>query len=184
MTRVKSAQAANSEVALQGRATTHTLAEQRAAFAAQMREMALSDLSQVSARLKQLHAELERKDGRKWTHYELAQAMDIPPRTFQSWENGEVENRDGKGYEKMARWYSRKLGHKITRPWIVFGDSEPGDLMDSLKDAGGPSLKSIEDRIAALETTLLARLGVAQTDLEALLRSQELPKRGRGGNRK
>jgi transcriptional regulator with XRE-family HTH domain len=184
MTQVKSAQPATREVALQRRGDARTLAARRAAFAAQMRDMALSDLSEVSARLKQLHAELERKDGRKWTHYELAQAMAIAPRTFQSWENGEVENRDGKGYEKLARWYSRKLGRKITRPWIVFGDGAEGaDLMDSLSDAEGSSLKRVEDRLAALETELLSKLGEVQTELEGLRQTIERPQRRKAGTR-
>ena len=86
MTQVKSAQDRTKKLALRKRATPHSLAARRAAFAAQMRDMALSDLADVSKRLKDLHAELERKDGRKWTHYDLAEKMDIRPRTFQSWE--------------------------------------------------------------------------------------------------
>jgi transcriptional regulator with XRE-family HTH domain len=124
MTQVKGAQAKDRQVALRKRADDRSLAQRRADFAAQMRDMALSDLAQVSSRLKALHKEWEAKDGKRWTHYELAAAMKIPPRTFQSWENGEVENRDGKGYDKMARWYSRKLERKITRHWILFGEGE------------------------------------------------------------
>jgi hypothetical protein len=83
--------------------------------------MALSDLAQVSARLKALHKELERKEGRRWTYYDLSEATGIPHRTWQSWEGGEVENRDGKGYEKMARFYTKKLGREVTKAWILFG---------------------------------------------------------------
>jgi transcriptional regulator with XRE-family HTH domain len=118
-----------------------SLASRRAAFAAQMREMALSDLKQVSERLKELHKELELKDARKWTHYDLAREMGIRPRTFQSWENGEVENSNGKGYDKMARYYSRKLGRKITRQWIVFGATEA---------AAEPQGGSDEEKLSAL----------------------------------
>lgn len=95
MTQVKRMQQNHTQVALRSGRAAHSLAARRAAFAAQMRDMALSDLADVSKRLKDLHAELERNDGRKWTHYDLAEKMDIRPRTFQSWENGEVENRNG-----------------------------------------------------------------------------------------
>ena len=109
MTQVNRAQGRSEKVALCKRATVRSLAERRADFAAQMRAMALSDLSDVSRRLKALHADLEHRTGRQWTQYELADKLGIPHRTFQSWENGEVENRDGRGYDKMARFYSRRL---------------------------------------------------------------------------
>src|SRR4051794_21390907 len=124
MTQVDGAQGTTPQLALKSRASRHSLASRRADFAARMREMALSDLSDVSERLKSLHRELELKDGRRWTQYELANKMEIPPRTFQSWEAGEVENRDGVGYDKIARFYSRRLGRKISRTWILFGDGQ------------------------------------------------------------
>jgi transcriptional regulator with XRE-family HTH domain len=131
MTQVKGAQEDSREVALRMRATPHSLAQRRASFEAQMRDMALSDLNALSDRLKALHKRLEQVDGRKWTQYQLADKMDIPPRTFQSWENGEVENRGGEGYEKIARFYRRKLGDKtITRQWIVFGDQAQAPAPD------------------------------------------------------
>lgn len=177
MTQVKSAQAERQKVALRKRAETPSLAQRRAAFAAQMREMALSELSDVSKRLKDLHREWEKKDGRKWTHYELAAAMDIAPRTFQSWENGEVENRDGKGYDKFAKFYSRKLGRKITRHWILYGANEPGESGDFTrleKEAAAPPAtdREVATQLAALakevralraqQTKLLARLAKAE----------------------
>jgi transcriptional regulator with XRE-family HTH domain len=124
MTQVKSARLNHRELARYLGADHRSLTARRAAFAAQMRAMALSDLSEVAIRLKGLKGELERREGRKWSDYDLAAEMGIKPRTFQSWQNGEVENRDGKGYDKMARFYSRKLGRKIARKWILFGDDE------------------------------------------------------------
>lgn len=121
MTQVKSAQHTSVQVALRPGKDPRTLAQKRADLVAQVNAMALADLQEVSARLKALHKELERKDGRKWTQIDLADATGIPYRTLQSWETGQVENRGGKGYEKLARFYSRKLGRKITREWIVFG---------------------------------------------------------------
>lgn len=150
MTQVKSAQEERQKVALRKRAETPSLARRRAAFAAQMREMALTDLENVSARLKSLHKEWERKDGRTWTQLELAEAMRIPYRTFQSWENGEVENSDGKGYDKFARFYSRKLGRKITRHWILFGDTQPvAETPKSKAPVGGLSAPPSESDLAA-----------------------------------
>ena len=154
MTQVKSAQENPRQVALRKRANARTLAQRRAAFAAQMRDMALSDLSQVSARLKRLHKELEEREGREWTQQQLAEKTGIPYRTFQSWENGEVENRDGKGYDKIARFYSRKLERKVTRKWIVFGDEDRkperpnGDLLGQLDEAD--QLSRIERKLDSL----------------------------------
>lgn len=132
-----------------------------------MRKMALSDLSQVSTRLKGLKAELERKEGRKWADYDLAAEMGIKPRTFQSWQNGEVENRDGKGYDKMARFYSRKLGRKITRQWILFGDENATTEVSEPVNAPEPSeverlRQELLDEMGAMKTELLAEIEKAR----------------------
>lgn len=164
------------QLALRKRADGRSLAARRAAFAEQMRQMALSDLSQVKDRLKGLHAELERVDGRKWTHYDLAAKMDIPPRTFQSWENGEVENRDGKGYDKIARFYSRRLGRKITRNWILFGD-EPKlvDVATPLNGNGnGEEPELTRERAVAELSNQIGELAQVvlrlEADIQGLLR--------------
>lgn len=158
-----------------------TLAARRAAFASQMRTMALTELSEVSKRLKSLHAELERKEGHKLTHYVLADKMKIAPRTFQSWENGEVENSDGKGYDKMARYYSRRLGRKITRNWILFGCEEVPPVRSigveqTSNDTGADPSQGIIDRLEAIQTQLTAaaadRADMQQrlTEIERLLK--------------
>ena len=187
MTQARHAQRRPNQVALPQRATARNLAQQRAAFAAQMRAMALSDLKQVSERLKGLHKELERVDGRKWTHYELAQKMGIPPRTFQSWENGEVENSDGKGYDKMARFYSRKLGRKITRQWIVFGEipatKPPTESpLDALSGPNGST--ALAEQVAELQSEtaeLRSELALVRTDLQDVLSLLRRDGRGRAG---
>lgn len=152
MTQVKSAQRSGRQLARYPSADHRSLASRRAAFAAQMRDMALSDLKQVSERLKELHKELELKDARKWTHYDLAREMGIRPRTFQSWENGEVENSNGKGYDKMARYYSRKLGRKITRQWIVFGAMEVAPVATG--DSDEEKLSELSEAVSALQEQL------------------------------
>lgn len=159
MTQASSAQLPTRELAWKPARKGLTLAQQRANFAAQMRAMALSDLEQVSKRLKGLHVEWEREDGRRWTHYELAAAMKIAPRTFQSWENGEVENTNGKGYDKIAAWYSRRLGRKITRNWIVFGCDKPQPVAKPSQNGTSakraePTLGEILDRLEAVLTQL------------------------------
>lgn len=167
------------ELALRKRATPHSLAARRRNFAAQMHDMAVSDLSNVSKRLKGLHSDLERETGRRWTHYDLADAMKIAPRTFQSWENGEVENRDGKGYDKMARFYSRKLGRKISRQWILFGDEQPAKAVPA-PDPFAPtelaelaaSVAELRREMQAARTELRAELASARTVLEDLRRNQ------------
>jgi hypothetical protein len=176
MTQVKSAQQLPRELARYLGADHRSLAARRTAFAAQMRAMALSDLSQVAKRLKGLKAELERKDGRKWSDYELAAEMNIKPRTFQSWQNGEVENRDGKGYDKMTRFYSRKLNRKITRKWILFGDEETSaspEVADPVSEPEPTEVdqlrKELRGEMQAMKTQLLG-------EIEKVRRSRASPK--------
>jgi transcriptional regulator with XRE-family HTH domain len=80
--------------------------------------MAVTDLSQVSARMK----DLRKATGLK--QHEVAQKLGEPPRTFQSWENGEVET-DRANYKRVAAFYSRRLKpRKVTANWILFGQDE------------------------------------------------------------
>jgi len=67
MTQVKCAQDERQQLALRKRADRRSLAQRRADFAAQMREMTISDLAGVANRLEALHKELERKTSRTWT---------------------------------------------------------------------------------------------------------------------
>lgn len=162
------------EVALRKRASQPTLAHRRADLSAQIREMALTDLKNVSKRLKALHTELEEKEGRRWTHYQLAEGMKIPPRTFQSWENGEVENRNGEGYDKMVRWYSKRLGRKITRNWVLFGEGEAKaptpDVMGQLNGSteADEQLREILGGILERQTELLSKVESVLAEQERL----------------
>jgi ribosome-binding protein aMBF1 (putative translation factor) len=184
MTQVKSAQKISVELARYHGADHRSLAERRAAFAAQMRDMALSDLNQVSSRLKDLHHEFEEKDGRRWAHYDLAREMGIKPRTFQSWENGEVENRNGKGYDKMARFYSRKLNRKITRQWILFGDapaSEPADPVSEPEPREVDQLRRVVAEYGEAQTELSKELvSLRRSQEETLMRVERLEHGGEG----
>jgi transcriptional regulator with XRE-family HTH domain len=130
MTQVKSAQGERGKSAWRKRAGGRTLAQRRADLEAQVRRhlgteelMALTDLSQVKARLKDLHRQLDRREGRKVTQYEIADSIDVPHRTFQSWENAEVET-EGRNYDKLARFYTERLGREVTRNYILFGQDE------------------------------------------------------------
>lgn len=123
MTQASSAQPKRQQRAWKAESNGRTLAQRRADFAAQMRDMALSDLSAVAERLRVLHARLERETDRRWGQQEIAQKANVAYRTFQAWEGGKNENADGKGYEALARFYRRQLKDKtITRNWIVWGD--------------------------------------------------------------
>lgn len=124
MTQVKGAQKNSGQLARYSRRDPRSLAERRAAFAAQMRAMALADKQAVARRLRELKLEYERLEGHEIADYDLAPAIGVKYRTYQSWVNAEVENRDGKGYDRIVRFYSRKLGRKITRHWLLFGSGE------------------------------------------------------------
>lgn len=185
MTQVKGAQEFNGQLARYPGADHRSLAARRAAFAAQMRAMALSDLKEVSGRLKALKRELELKDGQKWADYDLAAAMGIKPRTFQSWQNGEVENRSGKGYDKMARFYSRKLDRKITRKWILFGDDEEAQGQpEAAKPVSEPEpsavdqlRRELEDEMDSMKTELLEEIEKVR---DAQASSTPIPKPAEG----
>lgn len=135
-----------------------------------MRDMALADLQAVAERLRALHDRLNQQTGKTWGQQEVAQEAGVAYRSFQTWEGGHNENTNGKGYEKLAAFYRRKLGDRsITRNWIVFGDhedtSEPAPSTDDLSQL---------DRIEALLVGIFTRLPDAETaldeDLEESLR--------------
>jgi transcriptional regulator with XRE-family HTH domain len=128
--------------------------------------MALTEPDQVSARLKEL-----RKRAGNPAQYKVADALNVPPRTFQSWENGEVETDKG-NYEKIARWYSRQLKQKVTANWILFGqDREPPlapGTPDVIGSLNGNSASGDTDELRAQ----LDRIEQRQTDLAALIEAQ------------
>jgi len=170
MTQVNSAQLGGRELALRSRADGRSLARRRADFAAQMRAMALSDLKEVADRLDGLHKRLEQKDGRRWTQQDLAAGIGIPYRTYQAWAGGKNENRSGDGYDKIVRFYRRKLSDKtITRNWLVFGDESgvPSEGMEEQSPdlSGSSQLEAKLDRILRELSELKTDLGEIGTEL-------------------
>lgn len=139
MTQASYTQRRRTKVASQRTARVRTLAERRADFEAQMREcsakdgiVALTELSQVSERIKQLRERTGLKQ------YEVASAINVPPRTYQSWENGEVET-DRENYVKIGK----ELGASAN--WILFGqeDEPPFDVGPTPGVTGGSDMDEI-----------------------------------------
>ena len=174
MTQVNNAQHAGRKVASHPHARRRTLAQRRADVEEQIRAcvandltMALTEPEQVKSRMKAL------RDRTGMKQHEVAHELGEPPRTFQSWENAEVET-DRDKYDKIAAFYSAKLGTTVTANWILFGqDVEPPlpsatpDLVRAL-DQPDPAadLRAQLDRMERLLTALASRLGVDVRDLE------------------
>jgi DNA-binding XRE family transcriptional regulator len=210
MTQVNSAQRNGRKVASTVHARVRTLAARRADFERQVRlrlaadpTMALTEPEQVSARLKEL-----RKRAGGPPQYKVANALDVPPRTFQSWENGEVET-DRANYERVARYYSKQLKQKITSNWILFGqdvapplngDRDNLETPDVLSDLSQkPDQGVLADIVARLDTIqqnqqdlaalIEASVGALTVQSEAILEQlrptseQQQPAQGRGRKR-
>lgn len=111
-------------------------------YAARNGIVAISELAEVSRRIK----ELRKRSGLK--QYEVAAKINVPPRTYQSWENGEVET-DKSNYAKVGRLFGASAN------WILFGqEHEPG--LDAERPPAQPdetlaALKRIEERLSELE---------------------------------
>lgn len=141
-----------------------------------------SELPAVSTRLKDLRAELARVRGvREVSQYAVAHEMGKAPRTFQSWENGEVEPR-GPGYGPLADYYTEQLGRKITKNWIMFGQEEvpampapTPDVLDKLNPSEA-TVDALRQEVEALRFELLAELAAAREAQAAVLR--RLPPEG------
>lgn len=77
------------------------------------------DLSGLSERLKALRGRLA------LTQAEVAVELHLARRTFQSWENGEVQTTI-RNYERLASYYAEKLGEHISVSYLLFGrDQRP-----------------------------------------------------------
>jgi hypothetical protein len=136
MTQVNRAQAAPNILASTPRATGRTLAQRRADLEHQIRSrvaqnMALTDPVHVRQRMKEL-----RKRAGNPSQYKVADDLRVPPRTFQSWENAEVET-DRRNYDKVAAYYTKKLKQKVTTNWILFGQDEEPPLPAATPDLLG-----------------------------------------------
>lgn len=134
-----------------------------------MRDMALSDLSEVARRLAELQAELSQKTARNWTQQDIAAGAGIAYRTYQTWVGGKNENQSGEGYDKLARFYSRKLGRKVTRRWILMGDPAPRPEED-------PPETLISQAKAELRAEIAGELDALATRLSKLERAARQPK--------
>lgn len=133
------------------------------------------ELPAVSGRLKALRAELARKEGSRITQYQLAERINVPPRTYQSWENAEVET-EGENYGKIAAFYSRKLGRRVTKNFILYGqDTVPAlpspEATSEDNDVDAEHLEQIETRLADLNEKVdrIASVAEANSEILALL---------------
>lgn len=184
MTQVKGAQGKRIESAWRKRARGRTLAARRANEEARLaqffelnEQMALTDLAEVKQRLHELHHRLNAREGRRVTQYEIAEALNVPHRTFQSWEGGKVET-EGENYDLMAAFYSERLGEPITRNWILFGSDEEPPLCEAGPSEGGATGERLErveqmlEEVAAQQTELLAAVGEIQQTLQGRPHSQ------------
>lgn len=147
-----------------------------------------NELPAVSKRLKGLRKELARKEGRRVPQYEVAHDLNVPPRTYQSWENGEVET-DGENYTRIARYYKRKLRRPVSRNYILYGTEKAPALPSAPRmqerEISGPAsredVESLEHRIDQLVqqvgaiSGLLAKVSESQERLLRLLPPDEQP---------
>lgn len=123
--------------------------------------MALTDPAQVRSRMKLL------RDRAGLKQYEVAAGINEAPRTFQSWENAEVET--GKAnYEKVARFYTKKLKEKISANWILFGQEVPPAVVapPALNGNVPPTMQDQLDRIEKTLADILERLPTAEEQAE------------------
>jgi DNA-binding transcriptional regulator YiaG len=195
MTQSSRTQGRGDKLASHQHATGRTLTQRRADLERQIRQaiendprMALTDPQQVSQRMKALRERTGLKQ------YEVAQRINEPPRTFQSWENAEVET-DRANYEKVARFYTRILGEKITANWILFGAEQPPAVVAPAATNGSlpADVRNQLERIEAKLDLLLTRLGLQAEDdegpvgplpgLEDAGEAPEQPRRARGRSR-
>lgn len=168
MTQVNCAQPDRNQLAWKPARNVHTLAQRRAQFEAQMREMALSDLQAVADRLKELHKRLEQTTGHKWTEPDIARGANVAHRTYQTWIGAKNENRSGEGYQKLATFYRRKLKDPtITKNWIVWGQEEPPKEEQSNGQTPDLSVVSNGNGPASPSDQILDKLDAIQTELES-----------------
>jgi transcriptional regulator with XRE-family HTH domain len=145
-------------------------------YAARNGIVALSELGEVSRRIKELRNSADLKQ------YEVAAKLNVPPRTYQSWENGEVET-DRENYAKIGGL----LGASAN--WILFGQEDEPLVEAEPVNPGAPSesdaVADLRARIDELlevsesrHSVLLSKLSAVQTELEQLRKQQQLPGRG------
>lgn len=152
MTQASYTQASRKKLASNPARKARTLAERRADFESQMREfaardgiVALTELTEVSKRIERLR----KRSGLK--QYEVAAKINVAPRTYQSWENGEVETSKA-NYAKIGK----ALGASAN--WILFGQEEEPPPLD-LKPAEAPAdLADLDNRAKARHSEMMKEL--------------------------
>lgn len=119
--------------------------------------MALTELSEVSARIKELRGRTD------LTQYEVAYKLKVPPRTYQSWENGEVETSRA-NYAKLGKLFG------VTANWILFGQDEeppmPSETQGGDQVAVLSEIAAAEERAEARHAEVLAQVAELRSLLE------------------
>lgn len=163
MTQATYTQARRKKLASNPARKARTLAERRADFESQMREfaardgiVALTELTEVSKRIKRLR----KRSGLK--QYEVAAKINVAPRTYQSWENGEVETSKA-NYAKIGK----ALGASAN--WILFGQEEEPPPVDLKPAEAIADLIDLDNRAKARHVEMMKELG----EIRGLLEGQE-----------
>lgn len=139
-------------------------AELLASFRKQMADHARGE------RLKALRTE------RRLNQEDAAHEIGVSAKTLRTWEKG-----------GPIKWENAKAAanfYEVDPESLVEREPAPPiDLMDALKDAEVPSVKRVEDQIAALRTELLSELAAARTDLADRLTKLEPAERNSASKR-
>lgn len=116
--------------------------------------MAISELHEVSERIKTLRNRAGLKQ------YEVAAKINVAPRTYQSWENGEVET-SKENYGKVGD----ALGASAN--WILFGrEEEPPLPTGDSPPAADADLRALVHQLLVNQTDMLQRLARIELRLE------------------
>lgn len=109
------------------------------------------DLALVSTRLKALRARVA------LYQHEVAGAVGIPPRTYQSIENGEVQSAEA-NYAKLATYYSKQLGEEITVHHLLHGEQDFAEQeLRRLASALRKEMRAeMDERLSALREEMLS----------------------------
>lgn len=164
MTQATYTQARRRKLASNPARKARTLAERRADFEHQMREfaatdgiVALTELAEVSKRIKTLR----KRAGLK--QYEVAAKINVAPRTYQSWENGEVET-SKENYAKIGK----ALGASAN--WILFGQEEEPPVTEISQNGSteAPDLAAVEQAAVERHAEVMAEIAALRLLVEDL----------------
>lgn len=131
-------------------------------YAASNGTMALSELSEVSARIKELRGRTD------LTQYDVAHKLRVPPRTYQSWENGEVET-NRTNYAKIGKLFGASAN------WILFGQEEEPPMPSqngSIEESATAEILELLREVIGGQEELTARILKVERSLEALRKQQ------------